>query len=953
MKLKLFSVTCTLLLLLSASVFSAVTGKITGVITDVDNQQPLVGVTVAVQGTNWGAVTDVDGRYSIQNIPVGTYNLNISAVGYQSVEVTGIDVHADLATYQSHGMSSKVTELGTTISVVAENPLIIKDKTTTVSIVQAEEIQALPTRGFEQIVGLQNSVVRMNSNVDNAQRGGAARKATGPSINLRGGRPSEVAYYIDGFSQQDPLSGLSTANISNNAIQEVSITSGAFSAEYGHVASGIVNVVTNSGSKDYHGTVEIVTDNYAKDMKKVYDHNYYTGDFSGPLPGLENGYFAVSGERRYLQDRTPSPITEELFGDFGLPNVDGNVLPNNYLSGWSYQGKVDYNFSPNIKFQLSGNGSVDNWQEYRHYYNNPFDVTQINHTPRYKDENLGFNGKLTHTLNADNFYNFSVSYFKTERFVGDGVVFDNLLGYRRDNANPEWDDYSLFREGQEFTEGYYQSFYDQYFHRISEYIGIKGDFNSQINASNTVKFGFDFQRHTLRQYNNTFPTNSSPLFAEGEYNSLYLNRYGFDEQGQISDDEDWKNDTKHPINLGVYLQDRFDWRGLIINAGLRFDYFDYKALRIKNPNNPFDPDTLDASDNTLDLSDVEESEKFTRISPRLGFSFPVSDVTQMHINYGKFFQRPDLTNLYVGYDYYEARNGAGFFSVFASPNLEPEKVTQYEVGMTHQLNDYTAFDITAYYKDVQDLTQGQEISPAIPFVYNVYGNVDFGTIKGVDFGLTMRRNRNISASIKYSLSYASGTGSYAGTNRNILWKNSTGTPKTTNPLEYDQRHAISGIFDIRTTKGEGPEISGVKPFENIGISTLFSIGSGTPYTPTQVYDAVTSRSVDQNPTAGINTAHLPWQFSIDIKIEKTFMVNDRYKIVPYFWVQNLLDKENIVSVYEGTGKANTTGFLESDPGQQNVASGGTDYSDRYSLLEQNPKNYGAPRMIFFGLRMSF
>ena len=83
------------------------------------------------------------------------------------------------------------------------------------------------------------------------------------------------------------------------------------------------------------------------------------------------------------------------------------------------------------------------------------------------------------------------------------------------------------------------------------------------------------------------------------------------------------------------------------------------------------------------------------------------------------------------------------------------------------------------------------------------------------------------------------------------------------------------------------------------------------------------------------------------------MVKDRYKIVPYFWVQNLLDKENIVSVYEGTGKANTTGFLESDPGQQNVASGGTDYSDRYSLLEQNPKNYGAPRMIFFGLRMSF
>ncbi|KAA3635401.1 MAG: TonB-dependent receptor, partial [Calditrichaeota bacterium] len=767
----------------------------------------------------------------------------------------------------------------------------------------------------------------------------------------RGGRPSEVAYYIDGFSQQDPLSGLSTANISNNAIQEVSITSGAFSAEYGHVASGIVNVITNSGSDEYHGTIEFVTDNFLKDAKKVYDHNYYTGDFSGPLPGLEKGFFYLSGERRYLQDRTPSPKTEEVFSGFGLASQYGNELPNNDLSGWSYQGKVDYNFTPNVKFQLSGNGSVDNWQEYRHYYNNPFYETQIDHTPRTKDENLGLNAKLTHTLNSNNFYNFSLSYFKTERFVGDGVIYDDLEGYRRDQANPEWDEYSLFREGDTLGGNFYIGYYDQYFKRKSEYIGIKADYNSQINASNTFKVGFDFQRHTLRQYNNTYPTNYDDSTG---YNNLYLNRYGYDVNGNESDNEEWQNETKKPINLGIYVQDRFDWRGLIINAGLRFDYFDYKALKIKNPSRPFDPENLNDADYVLDESDVEASEKFSRISPRLGVSFPISDATQMHINYGKFFQRPDLNNLYVGYDYYEERaKRSGFFSVFASPNLEPEKVTQYEVGMSHQMNDYTAFDITAYYKDVQDLTQGLEISPAYPYVYNVYGNVDFGTIKGVDFGLTMRRNRNISASIKYSLSYATGTGSYAGTNRNILWKNSTGTPKTTNPLEYDQRHAISGVFDIRTGKGEGPMIGDIRPLENFGFNALFSVGSGTPYTPMQVYDAVTSRSVDQNPTAGINTSHLPWQFSIDIKLERSFMISEKYKIVPYLWIQNLLDNENIVSVYEGTGKADKTGFLESEAGQQNVTSNGADYTDRYELLEQNPKNYGPPRMIFLGLRMSF
>ncbi|NOY89311.1 MAG: carboxypeptidase-like regulatory domain-containing protein, partial [FCB group bacterium] len=172
MKLKLLGIICVLLFLLTGISFGSVTGKITGVITDAANQQPLIGVTVAVQGTNWGAITDVDGRYNILNIPVGTYTLLITAVGYAKVEVTDVEVHADLATYQNQALTSEVTKLGTTISVKAEAPLIIKDKTSTISIVQKNEIQALPTRGFEQIVGIQNGVVRINSNPTVRPRGG-------------------------------------------------------------------------------------------------------------------------------------------------------------------------------------------------------------------------------------------------------------------------------------------------------------------------------------------------------------------------------------------------------------------------------------------------------------------------------------------------------------------------------------------------------------------------------------------------------------------------------------------------------------------------------------------------------------------------------------------------------------------------------------------------------------
>ncbi len=947
MKLKLFSVICILLLLFTASVFSATTGKITGVITDADNQQPLIGVSVAIQGTSMGAITDVDGRYIILNVPVGTYTVKFSAIGYQAVEITQIDVHADLATFQNRSLSSTVTDIDKTISVVADNPMIIKDKTTTINIVKAEEILALPTRGFEQIIGLQNSVVRMNSNADIAQRGGAAQKADGPSINIRGGRPSEVAYYIDGISQQDPLTGLSTANLSNNAIAEVSIQSGAFSAEYGNVMSGIVNVVTKSGGENYEGTVEVVTDNFASGAKKVYDHNYYTADVSGPLPGLENGYFYVSGGRTYLQDRTPSPITEEIFGKFGVPNENGNVLPNNALSRWQYQGKLTYDFSPNIKFTLNGNGSVDNWQSYRHNYNNPTDPTQITHTPRTEDKNLAFKGQVTHTLDANNFYNLAVSYFVTERFTGDGVLGENLSAYARDFVAPEWDQYELFRERNVDGE---EAYYGGFMRKKSSHIALKGDFTSQVNIANTVKFGFEFSKHKLRLFSHTGASIDINNLAN---RSLYRNRYGYDSLGVESDNESYKNNTKEPVLLGIYIQDRFDWRGLIINAGLRFDYFDYKALRFKNFNNPFDPDSVNIVDRELDPEDLEPSKKYYRVSPRFGISFPISDKTQMHINYGKFIQRPDLQNLYVGYDFFEARTSAGFFSVFSSPNLEPEKSTQYEVGINHQLGEFTAFEITAYYKDVQDLTQGAIIQPARPTTYNIFSNVDYGTIKGVDIGFTMRRNKNISASIKYGLSFASGTGSYSGTNRNILWKNTSGIPKTTNPLDYDQRHTIIANVDIRSRDGEGPTIGGIKPFENVGFNALIQLGSGTPYTPMIPYDAVTAISVNQFPRGGINTANLPWQASVDIKIDKTITISDKYKIVPYFWVRNLLDRKNIVAVYEGTGQANSTGFINTDAGQQNVLADGQDYLDKYSFLENNPKNYGTPRMIFFGLRVSF
>jgi len=972
MKLKILVLTCFVACLLVTPVFSAVTGKITGTVTDSKTNEPLLGVSVGVKGTNMGAKTDIDGKYIILNVPVGTYTLVFSSVGYSTVEVNEVYVSADLATFQDIEMTTEVTDLGKVITVTAERPLVIKDKTTSVNIVEQEELLSLPTRGFEQVVGIQNSVVRMNSNVDIRQRGGRESLASAPEINIRGGRPSEVAYYVDGFSQQDPLSGISTANINNNAIKEVSVTSGAFSAEYGHVASGIVNVTTNSGTDEYHSNVELVSDNVATPFGyKSYDQNWYSGDISGPIPGMEKAYFFLSGERRYLRDRSPSSVTEDVYTEFGLAHLydEPQRLPYNSVSGWSYQGKLDFELRENIKLALNGNGSVDKWQEYRHYFLNPSFPDELKHTPRYEDKNLGLNAKLTHTLSAETFYNLSASYFVTERFRGDGALEDNYSAYHRPVANPEYDVHNLFREGDSLTAidfnplvsedddtfvTFYDSYWTNFLKRKASYLGVKGDITKQVNIHNTTKFGFDFQRHTVRYFENLNPTQSQVD------NATRLNRYGYDINGNETNDSYYQNSVKHPINLGLYVQDRFDWRGFIVNAGIRFDYFDYKALRIKNLERPFDPNNT--GDQVLDITDLENSEKFTRVSPRLGISFPVSDRTQLYINYGKFYQRPDLRRLYTGYDFYEARVDAGSYYAFASPNLKPEKTTQYEFGMTRQLGENTAIDVAAYYKDVEDLTQIYHQSPGDPTTYDFYGNIDYGTIKGVDFNLTMRRTRNISMNLKYSLSYATGTGSSASSVTNIAWKNPSGYPKQTAPLDFDQRHSIVGIFDLRTTKGEGPLIGNVHPLENFGLNTIVQLASGVPYTPMKIYDGVSpNASVQQIPTGPINTANLPWQFSIDLKLERTFNYSG-FKFVPYVWVKNLLDRDNVLSVYEGTGEPDVSGYLESEEGQVRASdpsvgsterTKGEEFAYRYDFAQNNPKNYSNPRIIYFGLRMSF
>jgi outer membrane receptor protein involved in Fe transport len=922
------------LLAVALPAFGGTTGKITGVVKE-KGKTALPGVTVIIEGTRFGAIADDQGRYSILNVPAGTYTLRGKIIGYADYVATNVQVTPDFTTEINLEMSPDAIQQAPVI-VESTRPLIQKDATGTARFLSKEDLQNLPTRGYRDAASLQTGVVNFARSYD--PRGVERESQNTASLIVRGGRANEVAYYVDGFSQQDPLTGYSTTNIANNAIDEVVVLTGGFNAEYGKVSSGVVNVVTREGGAKFFGNFEAVTDAGTGSWigTHSYDWNIYDASLGGPLLSDKLTFYA-SGERRWQGDRQPSLLGNSLEQVFQSSlNTDEGSKPNNNLAGWTWQGKLAWRPSDKANLKFGTLGSFDDWREYTHAY-----LNNAAHMPRYQDTNRSAFGQINYTLSAKSFLSGSLNYFMTERKRGDGVYFDNVRAYGRGEAgNPQFDqDLPYF-----LLPGHV---FDDYLQRKSQYWGVKGDWTSQMDRHHQVKAGLGGERHTLRYYNAYQPVSI-------KYDSLGtpikgledIDRYGYDEfaENELDDDIDG---AKHPKTAFMFLQDKFEREGVIVNGGLRWDYINVDTPALVSESYPLGP----PPDDSLHAEDLTDNKVYTRLSPRLGVAFPVTDKTLLRVNYGQFYQQINLQDLYVSYRFLQHKivNG-GYFVGFGDPNLKPERTTAYEVGVAQQMGERMRLDATAYYKDVKDLVEVVTIKSS-PNGFSSYRNRDFATIKGVDVGWTMRPANHIAASLNYSLSYANGTGSVSNSQRNIAWTASN-PPKQSSPLDFDQRHKIAANVDWRFGPGQGPMIGDHHVFANAGINLLLSAGSGTPYTPVEVYDEVTLASVSTVPLSMTNSRYSPWTSTIDMKVNKGFNLGSM-NFDAYVWVLNLLDRKNAVAVFESSGSAATTNWLNTQAGQAFLASQGSIGAETYELAQANPALYGNPRLVRFGLRLGF
>lgn len=908
-----------------------VTGKLSGRVVD-DKGQPLSGVNIRIEGQRLGALTDEKGDYFILAIPAGTYKVLANRMDLAGFSADNVTISADFTTTLNMTMRTQAIQQEE-VHITAERPLLQKDATGTTRFLSASDVQKLPTRGYRDAAAQQTGIVNFRRQIDN-------ETSNSNTLITRGGRPNETAYYVDGFSQQDPLTGTSSTVINNDAIQEVVLLTGGFLPEYGRVMSGAVNVVTRDGSKKYTGGVEAVTDALAGDWigAPKTDYNIYDAHFGGPiLPGNENLTFFVSGERGWQRDRVTTFLPGNYKDQLAALGFNQEFKPNDWSSSWNGQAKINWQINSAMSLKAGAIGSRDHWREYLHSYF-LFDAP---HMPQYEDKNQSYHASFNHVVNTRTYWNAAFNWFDTQRKRGDGVYFDDLLSYQR-SSNRRFDtDLPMFwRNGHVF---------DNYLQRHSSYYGLQGSFNRQVDPYNQVKLGGDYQRHTLRYFQNYFPSKIGDNIDWDGYGYDYETGPGF---ARLTENDDNARDgPKHPRIWSLYAQDKYERQGLIVNGGLRFDHINVLTPALADPQAPLASGEFSDS---LERQDLSDNKTYARISPRLGVAFPLDDKTLLRFNYGQFYQQPNLQDLYVSYRFLQYKINTGQYYVgFGNPNLKPEHTTAYEVGLQKVLGDRSRLDVTAYYKDVTDLVEVTTISPrpgVLSRSFSSYRNRDFATVKGVDVGYTLRKVNHVAANIAYSLGFAQGTGSVSNSQGNIAWVGSE-PPKQTSPLDFDQRHKITINVDLSWDKNEGKATW----YQNLGVNLLYNVASGTPYTPTFTYNELTQAAVTSAPSGPLNSRYGPWTQTLDAKATRGFNFAG-FKVEGFVWVLNLLDSKNAYRVYTSSGSADATGWLDTDEAQnylQGAAANGKDGLAAYKLAEANPTLFGNPRLVRFGVRTNF
>ncbi len=906
-----------LLLFLVSFSFAGTTGKIAGKITDRQTGEPLVGAQVMVTGV-WlgdievdmaevmGAVADIDGYYYIINIPPGQYTITVSMIGYKKMVMKKVTVSVNSTTTLNFQMEEEAIK-GEEVVVSASKISFKKDQTSTVRNVSAEQIENLPTENIQGIIGMQAGVV---------------------NGHFRGGRLTEVSYLVDGLPVDEVFDKTGrTIDIENDAVQDLEVITGTFNAEYGRAMSGIVNAVTKDGSNEFHGKVTAAFGNFYTTHKDVFiglkdsefDRNK---DFKIVLEGpIYKKYLTFFTNFRYQDYKNHlNGIYRFNPGDYSnfvdedpalwesIHTGDNSYVPMNGNENYSYFGKISFKPNGSLKLSFSYINNRDEWHWYSHVYKyNPYGM------PHAKRDSKMMSLMLNHSLSPSLFYELKLSLIDNENGT---YVYENPLDKRYVH-----DIYHNNAAVVFFTGGQDKN----HTKRVLKDKNAKFDITWQVNNNHSLKSGFEYIKHDLKhewhlirnKYYNT------PEELEFYYDETTGNRIYYNYEPEILPDSTTYSDVYNvkPTEFSTYFQDKMEFDEMVINVGVRFDYFDpntYYPSQWRNPSNQ-----LNFEDSSK-MSKLIKADTKYQISPRFGLSYQLANTAVLHFSYGHFFQMPPFYALYQNHTFRVAPDD--YVTTMGNPQLKAEKTVQYEIGLWQELVKNVGLEVNLFYRDIYNLLSTKVVTTFNQIKYGLYTNKDYGNVKGLEFKVNANY-MNFNILFNYTLQYTRGNADNP-TQTFTRAGNSMDPIARLIPMSWDQRHTLN--ITVGYTQ------------KNFSATFTGYYNSGTPFTWAPV-----SESRLANVNLYPNNSWKPSTYSVDFNGYYDIKVFNKYYLRFTLNIYNLLDTKNEVAVNSQTGHAYTAIIRPND-----IAGFHSNFTDYYDVIH-DPSMFSAPRQIKIGIGLKF
>lgn len=955
-----------LAILLPLAVFAANDGKILGKVTEAETGAPLIGVNIMLMNTSQGATTDADGNYVILNIQPGVYTVRFSYMGFETMNKTGEYVSIDNTTWVNAELKPSVIQ-GAEVTVTASRPLIDENLSGSKQVSSSEQFKQEPINSVQDILETQAGIFKRS---------------------YRGDSQVQTVFLLNDISVNSGLFSDNFTGFNLSAIQEISVLTGGYSAEYGDARAAVINVVEKASSHGISGSFQTRMRpagkyHFGRNMysRENYDITNFGLDYWGAqVRNPSSLYFGQDSTALYAtwqEQSTPNPDQGDyanraeyeyegtVFG--GLSKRISFLISGRYKNGvgifpqgipynpeHNIQSYINFDLSPSLKLRIGGfaggylsadpsgvnfdsyeNSQETDWigattvtQPYSDSKYNPLGVI-YDHYPELRTWRQAYI-RLTNFITEKAYYRLTFSYLydNMDRSDRDHVIPDSLWS-RRD------DTYLLVTRFRD--QGYFHS-WDK---NLSQVYEIKGSYTNQFLPNQQLKAGFG-----VKQYDFNVEHFMASYEGGGRWNLMNV----FDGK---------------PYEGNFYATDLFEYPGMRLNAGLRVDFynqnrnapknmFDPLAIELGTPGHYFDGD----SSRGLGIPGRPETtptKMQVAISPRIGLTHPISEKSVLRFSYGHFYQRPSWSKMFgfpfVNYTedmtqvadphaqqqtYMEEWQG-----FYGNADLGYERSIQYEIGIDYVFFNMVKAKLTGYYKD-SDLEAnvitgiyGKEYTATKALMIS---NGGYSDTRGVEAGFDTRTRGLINLGASFDM-YWSYNGEVGFSRLNEPGSQFIDLPKplSTNKGIWSGFQKVKGWVSFDIPQKTGPSVMGLYPFGDFHIYAYAWWRSGDPYT----YHAPGDLSTRENNRTWFNL------YEIDLKVSKSVQFGPT-KMEFSLDARNILDTKILKRLSGDALK-----FYEQNPSlpledrlPKNSYSGEPDVWNWYSY--EVP-----PRELYFQLKMEF